>query len=431
MADDLIWGRRPGFWAGVLILGTTAARLAFIASGQLDLVQDEAQYWDWSRRLQASYFTKGPLIAWIIALWTKIFGVGAFGVRFGAVIGSAAIQLILYLGVGRLMQRPLLALLSLVVANTTLLFMVSGVLMTTDNPLLVFWFGALFCLYWGSLDRVSRWPFVLLIPCLALGTLAKYMMLAFVPTALLYAFLLGRAGLLPKRFGLRLAASLVLGVSLGLLPILLWNFANDFVGFRHIFHLAGVEGKAAGTLVRFDRFPDYMGSQVALVLPWWFVFMLLGAWRALKTAFARPQRAVGPDTGLDFRQACVFACGFWPMWGFFLLWSFHTKILANWSAVSYASGVVLAGAAFEAFVRKRSFKGLGIWLWPLLGCVIFGAVHVHDLLPVPYRFKVQVPFTDRVLELENPSLRLKGWTDLGAEIERFRQSAFKRPDRVF
>ena len=32
-----------------------------------DLAQDEAHYWDWSRHLDWSYYSKGPLVAWVIA----------------------------------------------------------------------------------------------------------------------------------------------------------------------------------------------------------------------------------------------------------------------------------------------------------------------------------------------------------------------------
>ena len=42
----------------------------------LDLSPDEAHYWDWSRRLDWSYYSKGPLIAWIILLVWHWFGRG-------------------------------------------------------------------------------------------------------------------------------------------------------------------------------------------------------------------------------------------------------------------------------------------------------------------------------------------------------------------
>ena len=46
-----------------------------------ELSGDEAQYWDWSRQLQLSYYTKGPGVALIIALFTDIFGDNELAVR--------------------------------------------------------------------------------------------------------------------------------------------------------------------------------------------------------------------------------------------------------------------------------------------------------------------------------------------------------------
>ena len=40
----------------------------------IDLSGDEAQYWDWSRKLDWSYYSKGPLVAYIIRASSAIFG---------------------------------------------------------------------------------------------------------------------------------------------------------------------------------------------------------------------------------------------------------------------------------------------------------------------------------------------------------------------
>ena len=53
--------------AGLLILSAASAHLAYLALAcPLDLAPDEAHYWDWSRRLDWCYYSKGPLVAWLI-----------------------------------------------------------------------------------------------------------------------------------------------------------------------------------------------------------------------------------------------------------------------------------------------------------------------------------------------------------------------------
>ena len=61
--------------AGVLILAASGLRVAYLtADCPLDLAPDEAHYWDWSRHLDWSYYSKGPGIAWLIRLSCELFG---------------------------------------------------------------------------------------------------------------------------------------------------------------------------------------------------------------------------------------------------------------------------------------------------------------------------------------------------------------------
>ena len=53
--------------AGVLVLAAAGYNVFYLAHEcPLDLAQDEAHYWDWSRHLDWSYYSKGPLVAYLI-----------------------------------------------------------------------------------------------------------------------------------------------------------------------------------------------------------------------------------------------------------------------------------------------------------------------------------------------------------------------------
>jgi len=410
--------------AAALICVTTLVRLWFVASAQLDLVQDEAQYWDWTRRLQLSYYSKGPLIAWIIHFWTGIFGNTELGVRFAAVLHSCLAQIVLYLGVARLLRRPSVALWTLIIANTTPLFMVSGILMTTDNPLLLCWAVALFSLYAAGEREDSVLPYVLLAVSMAVGILAKYMMLGMFGVAVLYMAGLYRQRMLSARFAVRGLLAMVAGTIIGLAPIVIWNMQNDWVGFRHVGALAGVTPSKPVPLLRLDRFPEYFGAQIGLITPWWFAFMLAGAWQALRLALNGASQAGVREDRAHVRQSILLAAGFWMLWGFFILWSFHTRIYPNWSAMSYVSGIILAAiaadrgslmlrrAAVSARTRRVSFRRLCIYL----GTAIFLLVHALPYIPLPEKL--------------NPAVRLMGWHDLGHQLDKMRK-AMPDPDRVF
>lgn len=416
--------RNPTLTAVCIIAVTTLVRLCFVASGQLDLVQDESQYWDWTRRMQLSYYSKGPLIAWVIKLWTSLFGDTGLGVRFGAVLHSCIAQCLLYWGVGRIMQRPSVALWTLAIANTTVLFNVTGILMTTDSPLLLCWTLALFSLYWAS-ERVDNIvPYILLGLSMALGILAKYMMLAMLGIAALYIIGLYRHRMLPEGYVRKVIIAMTLGSIVGFAPILIWNMQNDWVGFKHVGTLAGVTSSKPRPLIRFDRFPEYIGSQIGLITPWWFAFMIGGAWGAAKLAVSK-RHATGVREDLrHVRQSILLAAGFWMLFGFFIIWSFHKRIYPNWSAMSYVAGMILAAIAVDrgslrvrrTATTKRPLTPRLRKVWVGIGIVLF-----ITLYSVGY-----IPLTGKL----NPATRLMGWTDLGNKLEELRQQ-FPDPDKVF
>jgi hypothetical protein len=407
--------RRPGWRALGIILIFSLVRLWMAGSGQLDLAQDEAQYWDWSRRLQMGYYSKGPLIAWIIAFWTGVFGDTELGVRFGAVVHNAAAQGLIYFWLAALLRRPGLALATLLIANSSPLFIAGGVLMTTDNPLLLCWLGGLVCLT-GLTERPgSAWPLWGLACCACFGVLAKFTMLAFLPPALVYAWVLFRQGLLPAGRARGLALALAGGAFLGLLPGLIWNIGHHFATFRHLEALAGLAsaGREAAPLLRPDRVPEYLGAQALLVLPWWLVLML---WQGLRLARACLARFREEDDR-DFCLNLLLCLGFWPLWLFFLLWSFHARVYPNWAAMSYAAGFVLAARGAEA-IRSSARGGRIVAICAALSLAVSLAVHGQEgigrFLPDAY----------------NPAVRLKGWSDLGRKLDSVRLG-MPRPEKVF
>ncbi|MEZ0576517.1 ArnT family glycosyltransferase [Halodesulfovibrio aestuarii] len=424
MNNTAIWQRHPYLVAAAIIVCTTCIRIAFLWSNQLDLVYDEAQYWDWTRHMQLSYYSKGPLIAWIIKGWTTLLGNTQFGVRFGAVFNSFLTQSILLYGLGRMMKRPVAALWAVILANTIPLFLASGVLMTTDSPLLVCWLVALFAVYAASENPERKMPYVLLGAVMALGILAKYMMLAMVGVVFFYCIGLWRRQMLSKIFVKRVAIAMAVGTVVGFLPILIWNLQNDWVGFRHVAKLAGVNKDAvAKPFFRFDRFPEYFGSQIGLITPWWFAFLIFGGWTALKQGWTKKGAEILGDNS-KVRQAILLSTGFWMLWGFFIFWSFHTRIYPNWSAMSYAAGIILAAIAVEqghvwgknALVirsKRIPLRKTGV----VIGIVLF--LVMHSLGELPFRTRSF-----------NPAMRLMGWTDMSSKLQELTES-MPHPDKVF
>src|SRR2546422_6222814 len=121
--------RRPGVFASppawacrllaaTLILGAAALHLFYLAYHcPLDLAPDEAHYWDWSRHLDWSYYSKGPLVAWLVRLSCELFGGWSerltgnlmFAVRLPAVLCGSLLLASLYVLTVQVFARPRLA----------------------------------------------------------------------------------------------------------------------------------------------------------------------------------------------------------------------------------------------------------------------------------------------------------------------------------
>ncbi len=138
-------------------------RIYYILHGPLDLSPDEAHYWEWSRRLDLSYYSKGPMIAYLIHIGTFFFGDTVFGIRIMAAFFSALSSVfifklaILIYGntsgqpVNRVAECPFpqrsVALLSALAFQTIPLFAAYGILFTIDSPFIFFWIISLYFFY--------------------------------------------------------------------------------------------------------------------------------------------------------------------------------------------------------------------------------------------------------------------------------------------
>jgi hypothetical protein len=78
------------------IAAITGIRLAWLAVQPADFYPDEAQYWFWAKDLAWGYYSKPPLIAWLIALTTRLFGDSEFAVRLMAPLLHALTAIVVY-----------------------------------------------------------------------------------------------------------------------------------------------------------------------------------------------------------------------------------------------------------------------------------------------------------------------------------------------
>ena len=123
---------------------------------QLELVGDEAYYWLWSKHLDYGYFSKGPGVAWTIALGAWLFGDTVLGIRFFAVLLAAGTSALIFV-LARALFSELVAWSCVLLGAIVPLFAVGSILMTID-PLSVFFWSLTAVLFWRAKDEASvRW----------------------------------------------------------------------------------------------------------------------------------------------------------------------------------------------------------------------------------------------------------------------------------
>src|SRR5438105_9230025 len=100
-------GLGPGFGLAAAILAMlTVIRLVGLKLSVVDLFMDEAQYWDWSRELAFGYFSKPPLLAWLIAATDVVCGNGEACVRIASPLLHFGTGLVVYAIADMLYGRP-------------------------------------------------------------------------------------------------------------------------------------------------------------------------------------------------------------------------------------------------------------------------------------------------------------------------------------
>ena len=303
----------------VLVL-LTLFHVFLILYNPFDLSADEAYYWVWSRNIDWAYYSKGPVIAWLILMGTELFGDTALAVRFPALLCLSLLSISLYLFVRRNYSAKE-AFWSTLALRITPIFYSQGFLMTTDPPTALCWFLAVWCFFNAVVRSMSRW-WVPGFALVGLGVLAKYTVGILYPSV--FIFLLFSKDL---RFHLRKVSFWVGTLIMGLIisPVLIWNVKNGWVNFQHnATHLSSNSHVLKPVFLL-----ELIGGQFVLIGPVLFVCMIWAVvvgWKQWRQGD---------------REAGLFMWTMLPLVALCLVVSLTRRIYANWPMPLYLSGMLL------------------------------------------------------------------------------------------
>jgi 4-amino-4-deoxy-L-arabinose transferase-like glycosyltransferase len=342
-----------------IVLAITLVRVAVLVVSPLELYPDEAQYWWWAQTPDLGYFSKPPLIAWIIRATTSMFGDSEWAIRLAMPLLHGCAALLLFaIARASFPQRPVVAFWSALAYLTLPGVSYSSGLASTDAPLLFFWALALFAFIRGVQTNAWRWALVCGV-ALGFGILAKYAMLFFAVSAVLAAiakpdirkFVIGWGGVV-----VALVAAVIVA------PNVAWNASHHFATLAH------TETNADWMRAGFNllRLAGFLAGQFGVFGP-----VLMAAWL---TALWRLGRAPGRTT----EEALLVAFSAAPLL-LITVQSFVAKANANWAATAFIAAVPLAldqilrfwpRAALWASFALHGFVLALLWLvlvWPPAG----------------------------------------------------------------
>jgi 4-amino-4-deoxy-L-arabinose transferase-like glycosyltransferase len=391
----------------VLIAGLALGRWIYLASGVIELSEDEAYQWVWSKHLALSYYSKPPLIALTQFLGTSLCGDTAFGVRCFAPLIAATLSVMLL----RFLAREVSAragFFLVVIVSATPLLAVGATLLTVDPLAVLFWTAAMLS-GWRAVQensRLSSWCWTGL--WMGLGFLSKYTSPLLWMCWGVFFMMWPPARQHLRRPGPYLALSINL---LCTLPVLVWNWQHDWIAVKHVSSHVGMGKAAAPLLDRLSWFSEFIGIEFALLNPFFFVaaiIALVALWRTARR---------------DGRMVYFFCMGV-PVFLLYALLSLKARVQANWIAPAVLPVLVVMVIYWDTRLRE-GLRRAQPWL---AAGLVYGVLTVAVALDTNLVEKI----TGHPLPAKlDPSRRVRGHEEMARVVSQAERELAREGKPVF
>lgn len=371
-----------------LLLALTLYRLAVIQTGGVPLFFDEAYYYGWAQAPAWGYYSKPPMVAWLIASSTWLLGDSPLAVKLWSPLLYAGTALFGYL-IGRRLFGEGVGLAAAVTLATVPGVGISALFISSDAPLLFFWSATAYGFLRARDAPGYGWWIVAGLGG-GLGLLSKYTMLALPLSLALYLAGSRRHRRLLAAPGFWLA---VLVALLVFAPNLAWNLRHGFVTLAHHRELS----QAEGGLLHPEQLLEFLAGQILVIGPL-LAIPLIGL-------LAAPRRWRDPD-GRWYALALTL-----PLIALVSLQALMARANVNWAMPAAIGGSLLACALLLGRGRRR-WLALAVAVNLASTAVVY---HYHGLAGL-----LNVPLSAR----SDPYARLLGWPEATAAVAQRFLSAY-------
>ncbi|MEA3186402.1 MAG: dolichol-phosphate mannosyltransferase [Chthoniobacter sp.] len=384
-----IWPVREQYGRGmrwrVAALGVVAFLLALrvVYCAPVELLPEEAYYWNYAQHPALSYLDHPPMVAWLISCGTFLLGHNSAGVRLGA-LGCWLIAAFFIFRLARDFFDKTVAFRAVMLLALLPAFFGIGTLMTPDAPLIACWAGALY-FFARVFFHNSAWSWIGAATCLGVGMDSKYT-IALVGFAAVVFTLLDRDA---RRWLRHPAPYLAAVLSVALFaPVIAWNAENEWASF--LFQ----SSRRMGASTRFSLHELLLSALVLLTPVGLFVVFRV---------FAGGEK---PGTPQRRRLLFVRTFALLPL-AVFTYFSIRHRVEFNWTSPLWLVALPSFAATLAPAEPRRDWIR-GLWVPTFVALIVgYGVTLYHLALGWP-----GVPYPAHM------ELFPVGWSSFAAEVER-------------
>ena len=383
----------------LIVLLAISFVVRLFASAFIEFGNDEVYYWTYALYPDWSHFDHPSMIGWMIQLFSLnlLFDSELF-IRLSSVVFMTINTYIIYL-IGKEAKDQRTGLYAaLLYTGSIYAFVITGIFILPDTPLSLFWLLAtLYAIRWLRSENPSKKHILLTGLFIGLAFLSKYTGIFIWVGIGLYILVFDRKKL--KNPWLYVA---VLTTVICTLPVVYWNWQNDFVSFG--FHSDRVSLFSKPNLAYFGT---EIGGEILYNNPINIVLAIIAIVFYFKGKLSGDRTVQG-----------LVVCTALPLIVLFWFFALTRPTLPHWNSPAYNLLIVLSAIMLSDKNGHKTPKSVTASVSLLAFVLIFGIIEIKTGF-----FPLDKHTETEKLGRDDFTLDMYGWRKLGIEFEKKREKA--------
>ncbi len=370
-----------------------------LIAANIDLSNDEVNYWVYALYPSLSHFDHPPMAGFFIQLFSlNLIFQSEFFIRAASLVTGTVNTYLIFL-IGRKVYDTNAGLTAAVLYTASVYCsVILGLFILPDTPLSLFWlltfYIAIDVVPMRNPDARSRKMFLLLGVTTGLGMLSKYTAIFLWLGILAYILFKNRVWLKTKELYISVILTVIIFI-----PVIIWNIQNNFISFT----FQGERVSITQSSLRLDFLGTEIAGQIFYNNPVNFVVILFALISLFRKKFV---------LNSDIKYLLLL----WslPIIVIFILSALTRRTLPHWSAPGYFGLIIIASAYLSSLSKVKVHLSAKLSLLLIFAVVITGFFQIKTGL-IYNDIKGRTPEN---LGENDASLDLFGWKQLALEFKK-------------